>query len=75
MPHGAGTGQHEPPYGDRDPARELRAGMVLCIEPGVLLPGTGGVVHERMIAVTPDRAEVLNRLPLRMWAPVATPPL
>ena len=67
MPHGAGTGQHEPPYGDRDPACELREGMVLCIEPGVLLPGVAGVVHEQMIAVRPGRAEVLNLLPLRMW--------
>ena len=60
MPHGAGTGQHEPPYGDRDPACELREGMVLCIEPGVLLPGTGGVVHEQMVVVTATGAEVLN---------------
>jgi Xaa-Pro aminopeptidase len=67
MPHGAGTGQHEPPYGDRDPACELREGMVLCIEPGVLLPGVAGVVHEQMIAVRPGGAEVLNLLPLRMW--------
>jgi Xaa-Pro aminopeptidase len=67
MPHGAGTGQHEPPYGDRDPACELREGMALCIEPGVLLPGAAGVVHEQMIAVTASGAEVLNRLPLRMW--------
>jgi Xaa-Pro aminopeptidase len=67
MPHGAGTGQHEPPYGDRDPACELREGMVLCIEPGVLLPGVAGVVHEQMIAVTSGGAEVLNRLPLRLW--------
>ena len=67
MPHGAGTGQHEPPYGDRDPACELREGMVLCIEPGVLLPGTGGVVHEQMVVVTATGAEVLNELPLRMW--------
>jgi Xaa-Pro dipeptidase len=67
MPHGAGTGQHEPPYGDRDPACELREGMVLCIEPGVLLPGTAGVVHEQMVVVTATGAEVLNRLPLRLW--------
>ena len=67
MPHGAGTGQHEPPYGDRDPDCVLRAGMVLCIEPGVLLPGHAGVVHEQMIAVTADAARVLNDLPLRMW--------
>ncbi len=77
MPHGAGTGQHEPPYGDRDPARALREGMVLCIEPGVLLPGRAGVVHEQMIAVTPDGAQVLNRLPVRMWCqtPPRRPPL
>ena len=67
MPHGAGTGQHEPPYGDRDPACELREGMVLCIEPGVLLPGVAGVVHEQMAAITADGARVLNELPLRMW--------
>jgi Xaa-Pro aminopeptidase len=67
MPHGAGTGQHEPPYGDRDPACQLREGMVLCIEPGVLLPGTGGVVHEQIIVVTATGAEVLNHLPLRLW--------
>jgi Xaa-Pro aminopeptidase len=67
MPHGAGTGQHEPPYGDRDAAVALCEGMVLCIEPGVLLPGTGGVVHEQMIPITATGAEVLNRLPLRMW--------
>jgi Xaa-Pro aminopeptidase len=68
MPHGAGTGQHEPPYGDRDPGCELREGMVLCIEPGVLLPGVAGVVHEQMIAVTAGAANVLNELPLRMWS-------
>jgi Xaa-Pro aminopeptidase len=67
MPHGAGTGQHEPPYGDSEPTCELGEGMVLCVEPGVLLPGTGGVVHEQMVAITATGADVLNRLPLRMW--------
>jgi Xaa-Pro aminopeptidase len=41
--------------------------MVLCVEPGVLLPGTGGIVHEQMVAITATGADVLNRLPLRMW--------
>ena len=58
MPHGAGTGQHEPPYGDRDTTCELSEGMVLCIEPGALLPGTGGVVHEQMVAITSHGARV-----------------
>ena len=41
--------------------------MVLCIEPGALLPGMGGVVHEQMVAIASNGADVLNRLPLRMW--------
>ena len=67
MPHGAGTGQHEPPYGDRDPACVLCEGMVLCIEPGALIPGVAGVVHEQMVAITAAGSRVLNGLPLRMW--------
>jgi Xaa-Pro aminopeptidase len=67
MPHGNGAGQHEPPNAKDHPDMALREGMVLCIEPGVLLPGVAGVVHEQMIAVRPGGAEVLNLLPLRMW--------
>jgi Xaa-Pro aminopeptidase len=42
--------------------------MVLCIEPGVLLPGVAGVVHEQMVAVAAGGANVLNEVPLRMWS-------
>ena len=69
MPHGAGTGQHEPPYGDRDTTCELSEGMVLCIEPGALLPGMGGVVHEQMVAITSNGARVLNRAAAAHVAP------
>jgi Xaa-Pro aminopeptidase len=67
MPHGAGAAQHEPPLGLDHADMRLRAGMVLCIEPGIAVPNVGGVVIEQMIHVTGDGAEVLNRLPLKAW--------
>jgi Xaa-Pro aminopeptidase len=67
MPHGAGTGQHEPPNGGADADMQLEAGMVLCVEPGVAVPGVGAVILEQMIHVTPTGADVLNNLPLALW--------
>ena len=67
MPHGAGVGQHEPPHGRADAEMTLVPGMVLCIEPGVAVPGVGAVILEQMVHVTSDGAEVLNDLPLDMW--------
>ena len=64
MPHGAGVGQHEPPHGRADAEMTLVPGMVLCIEPGVAVPGVGAVILEQMVHVTTDGAEVLNDLPL-----------
>jgi Xaa-Pro aminopeptidase len=67
MPHGNGAGQHEPPNAKEHPDMALREGMVLCIEPGITVPGEGAVIIEQMIAVTADGAEVLNALPTNMW--------
>jgi Xaa-Pro dipeptidase len=67
MPHGNGAGQHEPPNAKDNPEMPLREGMVLCIEPGITVPGEGAVIIEQMIAVTADGAEVLNALPTNMW--------
>lgn len=67
MPHGAGTGQHEPPAGLDDGELVLAEGMVLCVEPGITLPGAGAVILEQMITIGPDGAEVLNALPLDLW--------
>jgi Xaa-Pro aminopeptidase len=41
--------------------------MVMCIEPGVTLPGAGGVILEQMVAVGGHGAETLNALPLALW--------
>lgn len=67
MPHGAGAGQHETPLGLADGDMQLRPGMVLCIEPGIAVPGVGGVVLEQMIGITDDGCEVMNDLPLELW--------
>jgi Xaa-Pro aminopeptidase len=43
----------------------LEEGMVICVEPGITLPGEGAFILEQMVRVTADGAEVLTRLPLR----------
>lgn len=67
MPHGNGTEQHEPPDAKKHPALPLQEHMVLCIEPGISVPGEGVICIEQMIAVTADGAEVFNHLPTNMW--------
>lgn len=67
MPHGNGAGQHEMPNARDHPETELQEGMVLCIEPGIAIPGQGAIIIEQMVAVGPTGAEVLNQLPMNMW--------
>lgn len=67
MPHGNGAGQHEMPNAKEHPDTELVEGMVLCIEPGIAVPGQGAIIIEQMIAVAPTGAEVLNQLPMNVW--------
>ena len=61
--HGVGLSVHEPPtlspYKER--ATVLKAGSVVTVEPGIYLPGWGGVRLEDMVLLTPDGCEVLNR--------------
>ena len=62
--HGVGLEIHERPFlvpdGDASP---LRAGMSITIEPGIYVPGQGGVRIEDTLLVGPEASESLTRSP------------
>jgi len=61
--HGLGLQVHEAPAVRKNSDDELKAGMVCTLEPGVYLPGWGGVRIEDDFLVTPDGCERLTTLP------------
>jgi Xaa-Pro aminopeptidase len=61
--HGVGARAHEPPYAHQAGGGEIRAGMVLAIEPGCYIDGGGGLRVEDNFLVTDDGVEKLSRFP------------
>ena len=51
--HGVGLEIHEFPRIRKDQETILEAGMAITIEPGLYLPGVGGIRHEDTIIITP----------------------
>lgn len=58
--HGVGLAVHEKPGLRRQGPTLLEEGMVVTIEPGIYLPGVGGVRLENMVRITTTGCEVLN---------------
>ena len=61
--HGIGLDIHELPRLAVDQKRPLMAGMVVTVEPGIYLPGWGGVRIEDDVLVTRDGCEVITHCP------------
>ena len=61
--HGVGLQIHEPPLLGPTGTGALQAGMVVTVEPGVYLPGRGGVRIEDTVVVRDGTPEVLTRAP------------
>lgn len=61
--HGIGLEIHEDPYARGDNEQILQPGMVFTVEPGIYLPGEGGVRIEDDVLVTETGVRVLTSFP------------
>ncbi len=69
--HGVGLAVHESPRFSQIYPGLLEAGNVVTVEPGIYVPGWGGVRIEDMILLTADGAEVLTAAPKDPIIPLA----
>jgi len=61
--HGLGLEVHEDPRVAKGQKQTLEPGNVVTIEPGVYVPGIGGIRIEDDVAVHASNTEVLTRIP------------
>ena len=61
--HGVGLDVHEAPYASTSGKGELRESMTLTIEPGIYVPGKGGVRIEDTLIITSGVPKVITQYP------------
>ena len=61
--HGIGIEVHELPFAAKTGSGELAPKMTLTIEPGIYIPGVGGVRIEDTVIITDGEAEVITHCP------------
>ena len=64
--HGMGLEYHEPPFMEASDDTELEPGMVLTVEPGIWIPGTGGLSLSNTIVIGQDESEILTNAELAL---------
>lgn len=67
--HGVGLEIHEAPVLRKNAIGRLEEGMVITIEPGIYLPGIGGVRLEDTILITRDGFENMTNRPIHIFFP------
>ncbi len=61
--HGVGLAPHEPPRLGPNSTEVLASGMVFTIEPGIYIPGWGGVRVEDLVVIENGQLKVLSKAP------------
>ncbi len=64
--HGTGLDIHEEPRLTKNRENELKPGMIVTVEPGIYLPGWGGIRIEDDVLVTKTGHEVLTDVPKQL---------
>ena len=68
MGHGIGLETVEEPYLTPEITTRLEPGMVICVEPGVYIPGWGGASIEQELIITEGAPTTITPTPARQWA-------
>ena len=61
--HGVGLEIHEQPFIRRHTQEPLKNGMIVTVEPGIYLPGWGGIRIEDTVCVRDEGAQILTHFP------------
>jgi Xaa-Pro dipeptidase len=65
--HGMGLEYHEPPFIENSDQTVLEDGMIITVEPGIWIPGTGGLALSNTIVVRESGAELITRTPIDLF--------